>query len=35
MSPALPAYSLVHLLKREDKAFEYIWNTVEGGIPGN
>jgi diguanylate cyclase (GGDEF)-like protein/PAS domain S-box-containing protein len=28
MSPPLPADSLIQLLRREDKAFEYLWNKL-------
>jgi EAL domain-containing protein (putative c-di-GMP-specific phosphodiesterase class I) len=28
MSPPLPAVSLTQLLKKEDRAFEYIWSTL-------
>ncbi len=28
MSPPLPADTLIQLLRREDKAFEYLWNTL-------
>jgi EAL domain-containing protein (putative c-di-GMP-specific phosphodiesterase class I) len=28
MSPPLPADSLIQLLRKEDKAFEYLWNKL-------
>jgi diguanylate cyclase (GGDEF)-like protein/PAS domain S-box-containing protein len=31
MSPPLPTDSLMQLFKKEDKAFEYIWRTLDSG----